>query len=470
MVTTLGMLALLVATGTPSESFERTLYRPRIELWTNHGDAVYSRGQNVRVYFRIDRDAFITILRVDTDGRVRVLFPRDPWEDNYARGGRDYEIEGRAGRDAFHIDDYPGVGYIFGVAAADPFTYGQFVSGDHWDYRLIAEGRVRGDPYVALTDLAARIVPPDYADWDYDLLPYHVERRHDYPRFLCYDCHSYASYVYWNPYRYSCATFRIVIYDDPWYYPYRYYRGTRVVFVRPYRPEPRFIFKNRSTTDAFVTRARQRPANERGVRGRDIGGIVAPRLRDPANGSAQPDRPVRSDRPDQPARTDRPDRTDRPGRSDGSDRPGRSSQPDSPERPNRPESRDRPNPADRPDHPNTPDRPQRLRPADRPARTIQAERPGSGRETGGTAGRGTETRESSRGAANREVRAERPPSRAPAPSEPQRAARSRPPEPRAAPRNERPSQPRAAPRNERPRSEPKQAPDRQKPELKRRKS
>jgi hypothetical protein len=132
---------------------------------------------------------------VDTDGRVRVLFPSEPWEDNFARGGREFEVDGRAsGGDAFTIDDYPGVGYLFAVASADPFVYDGIESGDHWDYRVIADGRVRGDPYVALTDLAQRIVPEGYSDWDYDIVSYNVERHYDYPRFLCYDCHTYVSY------------------------------------------------------------------------------------------------------------------------------------------------------------------------------------------------------------------------------------------------------------------------------------
>jgi hypothetical protein len=282
------------------------VYRPRVELWTNRGDgAVYTRGDRVRTFFKLDRDAFVTIFRVDTDGRVRVLFPREPWEDNFARGGREFEIDGRAsGGDAFTIDDYPGVGYLFAVASADPFVYDGIESGDHWDYRVIADGRVRGDPYVALTDLAQRIVPEGYSDWDYDIVSYNVERHYDYPRFLCYDCHTYVSYPYWDPYYNSCVRFRIFVYDDPWYYPYRYYGGTRVVFGRPYRPQPRFIFKdwgaNRPSRDGFVTRERERPANDdtrRGVTGRDIGGrgiIPPPNVRE------------RRERPGQPGQPDRP--------------------------------------------------------------------------------------------------------------------------------------------------------------------
>ena len=287
MLTTIALLSLAVSSTPIPVVRQPHFYRPRIELWTNRGDgAVYTRGESVQLYFRLDQDAYVTIFRIDTDGRVRVLFPREPWEDNFARGGREFQVDGsQLGRDAFAIDDYPGVGYLFAVAAPDPFIYDHIESGDHWDYRVIAEGRVRGDPYVALTDLAQRIVPEGYADWDYDVVTYNVERQYEYPRFLCYDCHSYVSYSYWDPYHYSCVRFRMYVYDDPWYYPYRHYGGGRVVFVRPYRPQPRFIFKDwgsdRPTREGFVTRDRdrERPVNDntrRGVTGRDLDGIVPP--------------------------------------------------------------------------------------------------------------------------------------------------------------------------------------------------
>ena len=327
MLTHLAALSLLASSGQPVAWPDATT-RTRIEVWTNRGDDAYASGQGARVFFRTEADAYVTVLRVDTDGRVRVLFPLEPWEDNFARGGREYEVQGGYGRDAFSIDDYPGVGYIFAVASGDPFVYDAFETGDHWDYRAIADGRVHGDPYVALTDLAQRIVPADYRDWDYDITPYYVNRHYDYPRFLCYDCHTYVSYPLWSVYDYTCVRFRIVVFDDPYYYPYRYYGGTRVVFTRPYRPEPRFIFKDRSRTDAFVTRMAQRPVNddrrrEVGVSGRDLGGIGVippPRRRPDIPGGTgderqRPTEPGSDDgrrrQPDRSARPDRPDRLDR---------------------------------------------------------------------------------------------------------------------------------------------------------------
>ncbi len=452
MLTNLALLSLAVI-PTPAVR-DRDAYRPRIELWTNRGDAaVYTRGERVRLYFRLDRDAYVTIFRVDTDGRVRVLFPREPWEDNYARGERDFEVDGRhLGREAFTIDDYPGVGYLFAVAAPDPFTYDAIQSDDHWDYRVIADGRVRGDPYVALTDLAQRIVPEGYADWDYDIVSYNVERHYDYPRFLCYDCHSYVSYSYWDPYYYSCVRFRMFVYDDPWYYPYRYYGGTRVVFVRPYRPQPRFIFKDWGTSrpgrEGFVTRERERPVNDntrRGVTGRDLGGlgiVPPPNVRDrrerPGNGGNTRDDDNRGNDNDRRRDNDRERGKDRDRDNDrGRREPQVGQVPHRDAEPRRVEPRVEPRR----------DEPRRVEPRVEPRRDEP---------------RRVEPRNEPR-----RVEPRNEPRRPEPRSEPRRAEpRSEPRnQPRAEPRNEPRNQPRAEP----PRAEPRRDPPRNEPEVRRRK-
>ncbi len=315
-------------------SWIRSTERQRITLWTNHDEDPYRRGDQARVFFKAETDGYVTVLRVDTDGRIRVLFPREPWEDNFARGGRTFEVLDRDNH-AFEVDDYPGVGYIFAVSSPDPYRYDEFVRGDHWDYRLIADGRVRGDPYVSLTDFASQIAGA--GEYDYDITQYYVEQHYDYPRFVCYDCHNYVSYSYWNPYHYSCNRFRIVIYDDYYYYPYRYNRGRNVVITRPYRPGPRYVFKDYNGQGDYVTRVRQRTDDdgrrvaERDRTSADVGGRgsipapVDPRGRrsvdarqDPANpGTGTPGAPrrrtgeqtgVTTDRPTTPGTPDNPRR------------------------------------------------------------------------------------------------------------------------------------------------------------------
>ncbi|MEE8116271.1 MAG: DUF4384 domain-containing protein [Gemmatimonadales bacterium] len=272
MITTL-LFAAFSISGTAADMPHRLLGRdanpaPYIQLWTNKDD-VFGRGDRVRVYFETDIDAYVTVIRVDTDGRVRMLFPLDPWDDNYARGGISYELESRHGGYSFRVDDYPGQGYVFAIVSADPFRYSRYTRADHWDYRSIAEdGRVVGDPYVALGDIIDAIVPPNYVAYSYDVLPYYVERRYEYPRFLCYDCHTYAAWPYWDPYGQSCFRFRIVIYDDPYYYPARAYAGTSVVYRRPASRtiQPRYVFKDRTPGRDYVITVRERPVDEEGRR------------------------------------------------------------------------------------------------------------------------------------------------------------------------------------------------------------
>ena len=464
MFTNIALLSLAVV-STPAARGPG-FYRPRIEVWTNRGDAaVYTRGERVRLYFRSDQDAYVTIFRVDTDGRVRVLFPRDPWEDNFARGGRDFEVDGRVlGSDAFTIDDYPGVGYLFAVASADPFVFDQIESGDHWDYRVIADGRVRGDPYVAMTDLAQRIVPEGYTDWDYDVISYNVGQHYDYPRFLCYDCHSYVSYSSWDPYYASCVRFRMFVYDDPWYYPYRYYGGSRVVFVRPNRPQPRFIFKDwgsdRPSREGFVSRERERPVNDntrRGVTGRDIGGL----------GSVPP--PNVRDRRGRPGNDGNNGNNgnnggDDHGNNGGNDRGNRGND----DRGNRGNDNhgnrgnDQPGNGggrrDRPDGGKPSDRPMVLPPTDQPR--VQPRREEEQRRV---EPRVVEPRSEPRRDEPRRVEPRSEPRRV----EPRNEPRSQP-QPRAEPRNEPRSQPqpRAEPRRDPPRESPK---PRDEPEVRRRK-
>ncbi len=246
----------------------------RVAVWTDQDDP-YRRGQGARVYLRAERPGHVAVMRVDTDGRLTVLFPREPWGDTQVRRAREFEVTGGRGGRTFIVDDYPGIGYLFAIASAHPFDFDDIARGDYWDYRLIEGGRIRGDPYVVLTDLAARIAPG--GDYDYDISPYYVEKRYDYPRFACYDCHAYAKYDEWDPYRQACARFRVVIYDDPRFYPYRSGRGRNVVLSRPVRPGPRYVFRDADPRREYVTRVRGTPDAERrdgaaGRTSRDVGG------------------------------------------------------------------------------------------------------------------------------------------------------------------------------------------------------
>jgi hypothetical protein len=65
-----------------------------VEVWTNHADGEYYVGDDISVYFRASRDAFVSIYSVDSRGRVNLLFPSTAGEDNFVLGGETYRIPG----------------------------------------------------------------------------------------------------------------------------------------------------------------------------------------------------------------------------------------------------------------------------------------------------------------------------------------------------------------------------------------
>jgi len=101
----------------------------------------FRRYDRVAVAVESEADGYLTVFRIDTDGRIRVLFPRDPRGENFVVAGRAYRIPnpyGQRGDHAFVVDDYPGVGYVFAVVSPEPFDYRPFVRNDHWEYRAVA--------------------------------------------------------------------------------------------------------------------------------------------------------------------------------------------------------------------------------------------------------------------------------------------------------------------------------------------
>ncbi len=229
---------------------------PLVMLSTS--DEVARRGDRFRVWFGTAQNAYVAVFRVDTDGRVRMLFPERPWHNNYVQAGRMVEVKHR-GCDqtncAFVVDDYRGQGYIFAIANTSQFDFDAYANGDYWNYNAFAHrGRVTGDPFLALSKLIERIVPEsEDGTLSYDVSEYHVEQRYEYPRFLCYDCHSFVRLPSWNPYQQECLRFRIIRYDSPAYLPASDYAPTRVVFSRSGQIAPRFVFSARTQGEPFLS-------------------------------------------------------------------------------------------------------------------------------------------------------------------------------------------------------------------------
>lgn len=220
-------------------------------VWLQDGnEPLLRRGTQTRAYYRVSEDAYVAIFHVDTNGFARLLYPRSPAEDNLVLRGRTYRLfVGES--PLWNVEDDPGVGYFFIVASAAPLDFSGVYYSEYdriWDLGT-EYSRVYGDPYAAMHDYVAFLLPTwERHGYALDFTAYHVQRTYAYPRFLCYDCHGFRPYDVWNPYTHACVRFRVVIQDDPYYYPVTRYRGSQVVYARPPDPErPRFVFKERAS-------------------------------------------------------------------------------------------------------------------------------------------------------------------------------------------------------------------------------
>jgi hypothetical protein len=75
-------------------------------------DDEYMIGERAKVRVKTDRDGYLVVLRMDGQGRVRVLFPVDPDDSMTIRGGKEYEVRGRGDREAFVVDEPRGTGAV----------------------------------------------------------------------------------------------------------------------------------------------------------------------------------------------------------------------------------------------------------------------------------------------------------------------------------------------------------------------
>ena len=107
MYATLGWMLLAGLPFSDPTTIDRTAHdsvRPpvatarRVAVWTDRDDDPYDRGEPSGSTSARSEPSHVAVFRVDTDGRIRVLFPREPWGETCVRASRDLEVSRRPGR------------------------------------------------------------------------------------------------------------------------------------------------------------------------------------------------------------------------------------------------------------------------------------------------------------------------------------------------------------------------------------
>ena len=109
-----------------------------IRLWLSNSRQ-FREGERARIQVETSDDGYLLVFNYDTEGRLRVIFPVDPGDDNLVRGGRRYEVRGRGDRESF-IVGRDGQGLVYAAVSADPFRIDEIQTGGNWDYTRLSIG------------------------------------------------------------------------------------------------------------------------------------------------------------------------------------------------------------------------------------------------------------------------------------------------------------------------------------------
>src|SRR3989475_3935890 len=177
------MLSLLLPPLTPSAVPSPSLANPSaadppIKVWLSND--VLMRGDRARMHVKATQDGYLLVLRADADGHIRVLFPVDPGDSNFVRGGRKLEIRGRGGREAFTVDEREGSGTVLAARSTTPLKFDEFARGGHWDYRTLSPQAADRDAAPALPGIGQRMAGQPFR---YDQESYTVSNPPRYPRY-----------------------------------------------------------------------------------------------------------------------------------------------------------------------------------------------------------------------------------------------------------------------------------------------
>lgn len=193
-----------------------------IEVWTNKEEGEsFGQGENLVVYFRTNRDAYVTIYDLDTKGNINLLYPYDYRDENYVEGGVVYTIPDYYDDFVLRVNGPPGLEFVQAIASDRDFIV------PDWDYnfrdpdgwREIDEER---EALAYLEYINHKYFPVENCalncDMDYSFFEVRKNWQYSWDSYY-YDDYSYYDDVhvvhhYYHPYYYR------PIYYDPWWDPW----------------------------------------------------------------------------------------------------------------------------------------------------------------------------------------------------------------------------------------------------------
>jgi len=168
----------------------------QIWIWPDRGEgAAYRDGDPISFYVETTRDCFLILYNIDTRGRLRILFPADPWDDNFVPAGESIRFPRPQDPYDWRVDGPSGVEYVQAIASEFPIPlpdwpiYLRSVNGDD---AVCEDPELRdfsgGDDRLAYIETVNHKVTGRFWDWcATDLATFYVQPRHHIQVTVCWD-------------------------------------------------------------------------------------------------------------------------------------------------------------------------------------------------------------------------------------------------------------------------------------------
>ncbi|MEO5904652.1 MAG: DUF4384 domain-containing protein [Gemmatimonadaceae bacterium] len=161
---------------------------PQVDLWLDQ--VSYRPGDRIVPHFVTEPGAYVTIVRINSDGQLRILYPQRPRDQRPFQKAQliNDRVPYYSGDSRFEVFESQGMGFVFAIASYDKFDYSYFTQSGQWSIARLANDGRYGDPF----EIVRRFVDRTLSNSDYSM---------DYVSYEVYNSGARSGYA--SRYRYN---------------------------------------------------------------------------------------------------------------------------------------------------------------------------------------------------------------------------------------------------------------------------
>ena len=181
LATASAVLLAAMASSVPAQTITPRVFSPQesdnapqLDLWLDQ--VSYRIGDRIAPHFVTEAGAYVTIVRITSDGQLAVLYPRRPREQRPYSASQ--LVNDRiplylSSDNRFQVMESRGLGFVFAIASWDKFNYSYFTSGGEWSIARLANDGRYGDPFEIVRRFVDRTLSAS-SDFSMDYVSYEV--------------------------------------------------------------------------------------------------------------------------------------------------------------------------------------------------------------------------------------------------------------------------------------------------------